>query len=251
MLWRRKSAKDESVQTSGGSVDAATSADAAHADGATSADATHADGADEAASREDAGTDGGDVSARRRPSADEIADELHQRQRRRRTWRVVGSTIGGLLTVAAIVVLLATFLFPTLRIYGTSMTPTLREGEVVVSVKTPVYQTGEVIAFYYNNKILVKRVICGPGEWFNMQEDGSVYVNGTKLDEPYVSEEGFGSCDLDLPYQVPEDQYFVMGDQRISSIDSRMSQVGCVPVDRIVGRIILRVWPLDSISAIE
>lgn len=193
----------------------------------------------------------GTESTRRRPTADEIAEELRERQKRRRLWRIVGSTIGGLLTVAAIVVLLATFLFPTLRIYGTSMTPTLREGEVVVSVKAPVYQTGEVIAFYYNNKILVKRVICGPGEWFNMQEDGSVYVNGVKLDEPYVSEEGFGSCDLDLPYQVPEDQYFVMGDQRVSSIDSRMTQVGCVPVDRIVGRIILRVWPLENVSAIE
>lgn len=240
MLWRRKSAQDESAQTFEGNGDAA-----------TSSDAVQADGVDEAASQQEAGMTEGGASARRRPSADEIADELHERQRRRRLWRVVGSTIGGLLTVAAIVVLLATFLFPTLRIYGTSMTPTLREGEVVVSVKAPVYQTGEVIAFYYNNKILVKRVICGPGEWFNMQEDGSVYVNGTKLDEPYVSEEGFGSCDLDLPYQVPEDQYFVMGDQRISSIDSRMTQVGCVPVDRIVGRIILRVWPLESIGAIE
>lgn len=189
--------------------------------------------------------------SRKRPSSDEIAGEINTRRRNRRILRVVASTIGALLTVAAIVVLLATFLFPTLRIYGTSMTPTLEEGEIVVSVKTPTYHTGEVIAFYYNNKILVKRVICGPGDWFNMQKDGTVYINNVKIDEPYVSELGFGSCDLDLPYQVPEDQYFVMGDQRVTSIDSRMSQVGCVPMDRIVGRVILRVWPLSDVSVVE
>jgi len=189
--------------------------------------------------------------ARRRPSSDQIAGELKTRRRNRRILSIIGSTIGALLTVAAIVVLLATFLFPTLRIYGTSMTPTLKEGEIVLSVKSPTYDTGEVIAFYYNNKILVKRVICGPGDWFNMQNDGTVYINNVKIDEPYVSELGFGSCDIELPFQVPEDQYFVMGDQRTTSIDSRMAQVGCVPVDRIVGRVLLRVWPLPDFAVIE
>ncbi|MDO4807507.1 MAG: signal peptidase I [Coriobacteriales bacterium] len=189
--------------------------------------------------------------SRPRPSSDEIASELKVRRRNKRILSIIGSTISVLLTVAAIVVLLATFVFPTLRIYGTSMTPTLQEGEVVVSVKGADYHTGDIIAFYYNNKILVKRVICGPGDWFNMQSDGTVYVNNVKIDEPYVSEPGFGSCDLELPYQVPDGEYFVMGDQRMSSIDSRMAQVGSVAMERIVGRVLVRVWPLDSISVVE
>ena len=171
-----------------------------------------------------------------RPSTDEISDELKVHKRRQRLLRVVSSTIAGLLTVAAIMVLIATFVFPTLRIYGTSMTPTLSEGQVVVSYKADSYETGDILAFYYNNKILVKRVICGPSDWFDMHDDGTVYVNRQKIDEPYVTDEGFGKCDIDLPYQVPDEQFFVMGDQRESSIDSRMTQIGCVPKDRIVGK---------------
>lgn len=188
---------------------------------------------------------------RQRPSSEEIASEIKARRRNKRVLQIIGSTISVLLTVAAIVVLLATFVFPTLRIFGTSMSPTLQEGEIAVTVKTSEYHAGDIIAFYYNNKILVKRVICGPGDWFNMQSDGTVYINNDKLDEPYVSEHGFGSCDLELPYQVPDGEYFVMGDQRMSSIDSRMSQVGCVAADRIVGHVFLRVWPLDSIGTVE
>lgn len=186
-----------------------------------------------------------------RPSAQQIEQELQERDQRKRVVRVLASTVGTLLTIAAIVVLLATFVFPTFKIYGDSMTPILQEGEIVVSLKSNTYSTGDIVAFYYNNKILVKRVICGSGEWFNMQRDGTVFVNGSKLDEPYVSEEGYGSCDLDLPYQVPDNQYFVMGDQRMSSVDSRMEQVGCVPEERIVGKIALRVWPLFSFGPIE
>jgi len=186
----------------------------------------------------------------RRPSQDQIAGELQEHKRKRRILGIVATTIGGLLTVAAVVVLLATFLFPTLRIYGTSMTPTLKEGEVVVSVKTPEYRTGDIVAFYYNNKILVKRVICGPGDWFDMNKDGTVYVNKQKIDEPYVSERGMGTCDIELPYQVPDGEWFVMGDQRLSSIDSRTAQIGCVTEDRMVGHVLLRVWPLDALGMV-
>jgi signal peptidase I len=188
--------------------------------------------------------------ASRRPSQDQIAVELNERKRKRRVLGVVATTIGGLLTVAAVVVLLATFLFPTLRIYGTSMAPTLNEGEVVVSVKTPDYNAGDIVAFYYNNKILVKRVICGPGDWFDMSEDGTVYVNKQKVDEPYVSERGRGTCDIELPYQVPDGEWFVMGDQRLSSIDSRTMQIGCVAQDRMVGHVLLRVWPFDALGLV-
>lgn len=185
-----------------------------------------------------------------RPSVDEIEGAIEERRRKRRLVRAVVSTVSGLLTLAAIVVLVATFLFPSLRIYGSSMAPTLREGEVVITRKSSAYQTGEIIAFYYNNRVLVKRVVCGPGEWFNMQRDGTVFVNGSKLEEPYLDERGYGSCDLTLPYQVPDAQYFVMGDEREVSIDSRMAEVGCVPEDRIVGRIFMRVWPLDGFGLV-
>ena len=185
------------------------------------------------------------------PLRDQITDELKHHERRKRILRIIATTIGGLITVAAAVVLLATFLFPTLRIYGTSMTPTLHEGEIVISVKTPEYHTGDIVAFYYNNKILVKRVICGPGDWFDMGKDGTVYVNKTKIDEPYVSEAGYGTCDIDLPYQVPDGSWFVMGDQRLSSIDSRTEQIGCVTDERMVGHVLLRVWPLNELGIVK
>ena len=116
----------------------------------------------------------------------------------------------------------------------------------MVAMKTPEYHTGDVVAFYYNNKILVKRVICGPGDWFDMGKDGTVYVNSTKVDEPYVSDHGFGTCDIELPYQVPEDRLFVMGDHRSTSIDSRNTAVGCVSDEQIVGRLVLCAWPLKK-----
>ena len=187
----------------------------------------------------------------RRPSSEEISGELKQGEKRRRILRILGSTFAGLLTVAAIVVLIATFLLPTLRIYGSSMTPTLNEGEIVVSVKTPEYNKGDIIAFYYNNKILVKRVICGPGDWFDMDKDGTVYVNKTKVDEPYLTETAFGTCDIDLPFQVPDGQYFVLGDHRETSVDSRTTQIGCVPAERMVGKVLLRVWPLDDLGFVS
>lgn len=162
----------------------------------------------------------------------------------------IATGAGTLLVVAAVVVLLSIFVLPTFRIYGTSMSPTLHEGEIVVSLKAPEYRAGDIVAFHHDNKILVKRVICGPGDWFSMQEDGMVFVNNVRLDEPYVTNADFGDCDLEMPYQVPEGEYFVMGDQRATSIDSRMSQIGCVPQDRILGKAALRVWPLDSFGLV-
>lgn len=168
----------------------------------------------------------------------------------KRTLRIVANTVGLLLVVFAIVVLLTTFLFPTLRIYGTSMDPTLQEGNVVVSVKGSDYRQGDIVAFYYNNKIMVKRVICGPGDWFDMKEDGTVYVNNERIDEKYVLEPSFQRCDIELPYQVPDGSYFVMGDQRTTSIDLRVAQIGCIPADLIVGKVFLRVWPLNTIGVV-
>jgi signal peptidase I len=148
-------------------------------------------------------------------------------------------------------VLVATLLLPVLRIYGTSMSPTLNDGEIVLSLKSGNFETGDVIAFYYNNKILVKRVIAGPGDWVDIKDDGTVYVNNVELDEPYVVEKAFGECNIELPYQVPESRVFVMGDHRSVSVDSRNTSIGCVSEEQIVGRLVMRIWPLTDIGKIE
>ena len=161
------------------------------------------------------------------------------------------STVYTLITVAAIAVLVATLLLPVLRIYGNSMTPTLQDGEIIFSLKTSDFEQGDIVAFYYNNKILVKRVIAGPADWVDMYEDGTVYVNGELLDEPYLTERVYGECNIELPYQVPDGRIFVMGDHRSTSVDSRNTAVGCVSQEQIVGRIVFRVWPLTRIGTVE
>ncbi len=158
------------------------------------------------------------------------------------------STIGILVTVAAVAVLIAVLLLPVLQIYGTSMTPTLDEGNIVVSVKGSRFETGDVVAFYYNNKILVKRVIANPGQWVDLDENGYVYVNNVKLDEPYITQHAYGETNIELPYQVPDSRIFVMGDNRDVSIDSRNTAVGCISDEQIVGKIIFRIWPMKQLG---
>ena len=185
------------------------------------------------------------------PSLEQLKAEL-KRERHRRTYGVtLRSTIYSLITVAAVAVLVATLFLPVLQIYGESMTPTLYDGDVVVSVKTGQLERGDVVAFYYNNKILVKRVIAGPGQWVDIDEDGNVYVDGELLDEPYVQDKALGTCNITLPYQVPDGRWFVMGDHRSVSVDSRDQSVGCVSEEQIVGRLTLRIWPLKRIAALD
>ena len=184
-----------------------------------------------------------------RPSVDILKAELNRVKYNRRYLVVMKSTIYTLITVAAVAVLVATLWLPVLQIYGSSMTPTLQDGEIVFSVKTADLEQGDIVAFYYNNKILVKRVIAGPGEWVDISpETGGVSVNGVPLEEPYLTEKSFGDADIDLPYQVPDGRIFVMGDHRSTSVDSRHTEVGCVAEEQIVGKIVFRVWPLDKIS---
>ena len=180
-----------------------------------------------------------------------LRQELDRVQYNKRYRGVIRSTIYVLLTVAAVAVLVATLLLPVLRIYGTSMTPSLQEGDIVVSVKGMDFDRGDVVSFYYNNKILVKRVVAFEGEWVNIDEDGNVYVNGTLLDEPYLTEKAFGECDIQLPYQVPEGRIFVLGDHRATSVDSRSTTVGCVFEEQIVGKIIYRVWPFADLGPVR
>lgn len=185
------------------------------------------------------------------PEISELKAELNRVRYRKRYRSVLRSTIYTLITVAAIAVLVATLWLPVLQIYGSSMTPTLQDGEIIFSVKTSEFEPGDIISFYYNNKILVKRVIARAGEWVDIDEDGTVYVNNEVLDEPYLVEKAFGDCDISLPYQVPEGKVFVMGDHRSTSVDSRNTAVGCVAQEQIVGKILFRVWPLNRFGRVK
>lgn len=185
------------------------------------------------------------------PSNEQLEAELKRVKYKSRYRSVLSSTIYTLIVVAAAAILVATLWLPVLQIYGNSMTPTLQDGEIIFSVKTSEFEPGDIAAFYYNNKILVKRVICGPGDWINIDEDGTVYINEVRLDEPYLAEKALGECDISLPFQVPEGRWFVMGDHRSTSVDSRSTAVGCVSDEQMVGKIIFRVWPLNRLSHVE
>lgn len=185
------------------------------------------------------------------PEISQLKAELSRERYKYRYATVFRSTLNSLVVVAAFAILVATLWMPVLQIYGSSMTPTLAEGQIVVSVKGSEFEQGDLVAFYLGNKLLVKRVIAGPGDFINIKSDGTVYVNGRELDEPYISQKSLGECDLEFPFQVPESRYFLMGDHRDVSVDSRSSTVGCVAEEQIVGRIVLCVWPLNEIKVLD
>ena len=184
-------------------------------------------------------------------SANDYKNELDRIKQNTLFRKMIRSSIYTLITVAAVAVLVAVLFLPVLRIYGTSMTPTLTEGEYVLSVKGEKFNTGDIIAFYYNNKVLVKRVIAQSGDWVDIDDMGNVYVNNKLIDEPYLSEKAFGDCNISLPYQVPEHRTFVMGDHRSVSVDSRNTAIGCVADEQIVGRILFRIWPLNRMGRVR
>ena len=179
-----------------------------------------------------------------------VEKELDRMRYQKRFALTMRSTIFTLVVVAAIAILVAVLVMPVLRIYGRSMNDTLDEGDIVVSVKTGTFETGDVIAFYYNNKILVKRVIGQSGDWIDIDTEGNVYVNNVLVEEPFLKEKAFGDCNITLPYQVPDERIFVMGDNRVSSVDSRNTAVGCVAEEQVVGKIVFRVWPLSKIGSL-
>lgn len=191
---------------------------------------------------------------------DRYSDELGIKELRQELRRVkynnkfaatLFNTIGTLVVVAAAAILVANLWLPILKVTGTSMSPTLQEGQVLMASKGHDFKTGDVIAFYYNNKILVKRVIAMPGDWVNISDDGTVYVNDIAIDEPYLKEKALGDCNIELPYQVPESKIFVMGDNRSVSLDSRNTAIGCVSEEQVVGKITFAIWPLSKIGKID
>lgn len=196
-------------------------------------------------------TVGTDATPPRLPDTESIRTAYEKVSYADKLRKSVISTTNILIVVAAVAILVAMLFLPVLRIYGNSMNSTLNSGELVVSVKGSGFKTGDIIAFYYNNNILVKRVMANPGDWVDMDLDGNVYVNQQLVDEPYLTEKAFGEPDIDFPYQVPDDRVFVLGDNRDVSVDSRYKSVGCVSSEQIVGKIVFRVWPLNRIGPLH
>ena len=185
------------------------------------------------------------------PSASQLDEELQRVSHRSRFRKLLRSTVYTLIVVSAVAVLVAVLFMPVLRIYGTSMTPTLNEGEIVISIKGSDIEYGDVVGVYYGSKLLIKRCIAQEHQWVNIDKAGNVFVDGELLEEPYLTEKAFGECDLDLPYQVPDQCVFVMGDHRATSIDSRNTSVGCIDRENVVGKIVFRVWPLSEFGSLR
>ncbi|HEL2058419.1 TPA: signal peptidase I [Streptococcus suis] len=185
------------------------------------------------------------------PSSKEIAQAYREEKYKRNFLSTIKSTIFMLIVVAAVAVLVAVLYLPILRIYGQSMKGSLDNGDIVVSVKGSSFRQGDIVAFYYNNNILVKRVIAYSGQWVDMDEEGNVYVNDQLLDEPYIKAKDFGETNIDLPYQVPDGRLFVMGDNRKSSIDSRNTTIGTIAEEQIVGKLVFKVWPMSDFGLLE
>lgn len=185
------------------------------------------------------------------PSVEQLEQELKKEKYKKSYWKTFRSTVYLIIVVVAVAVILSMLILPVMRISGSSMADTLMDKDIVVAVNDHKYKTGDIIGFYYNNNVLIKRVIAVSGDWVDIDEEGNVFVNGIKLDEPYITDRSKGECTIKLPYQVPEGRCFVMGDHRSVSIDSRNREMGCISDEFIIGRLIFRIWPIAGIGLIK
>ena len=185
------------------------------------------------------------------PSFEQVEAERKRLRRRSEYLRALRGTLNVLIVVAAIAILVAMLYLPVLQAVGSSMEPTLHDGDIIVLSITDDFAIGDLCGFYYQNKLLLKRVIGLPGNYIEIDSEGTVYVDGQELDEPYVTEKSLGECDIKFPYQVPDGRIFVLGDHRATSIDSRSTVIGSIEKEQIVGRVLFRIWPLNSISTIS
>lgn len=185
------------------------------------------------------------------PTIEQIEKERARLRYKKRYSRTLKSTIAILLVVSALAVLVATLWMPVLLIYGSSMVPTLEDGQIVVTVKSNSFKAGDIVAFYHGNKLLIKRYVAGPADWFNIDKNGNLFINDQLLNEPYIAQKAYGETNIELPYQVPDKKYFMIGDNRSVSIDSRNTAVGCIDEEQIVGKVVFRIWPLSSFGVVE
>lgn len=182
------------------------------------------------------------------PTLEQLEEELRREQNKNSIRRMMRNTVFFLVVVAAAAVLMEVLFLPTVKIEGRSMEGTLRDGELVMVKKGTAYSVGDIVAFHYNNEILVKRVIGLAGDCVEMDEEGTVSVNGEELGEPYVAEKSYGECDITFPCRIPEGEMFVLGDNRPLSVDSRNSRMGCVSRDKVIGKVVARIWPVRKIG---
>ncbi len=180
------------------------------------------------------------------PTTEQLENVVRKRKYRSDYIRIFKSTVSSLIVVSAIAVLIATLVLPVLRVTGNSMNPTMENDQLVICRRQGTFESGDIIAFYHNNKILLKRVIAVSGDTVNIDSDGNIYVNGELLEENYVINKAKGDCDIEFPYEVPADRYFVMGDNRATSVDSRTDEIGCIAEENVIGTVILRLWPLSE-----
>lgn len=185
------------------------------------------------------------------PTAEQIEKERARLIYKRRYGKTLKSTVAVLIVVAALAVLAATLWMPVLRIYGSSMTPTLADGQIVITVKTDKLMAGDIVAFYHGNKLLIKRCVAGPGDTVNIDEKGNLFINGVVLNEPYITEKALGETNIELPYQVPDKKYFMIGDNRTTSVDSRNTAVGCIDTEQLVGKVVFRIWPFRDFGTVK